>query len=357
MGMNKSTIYQKAKGYDSAFTIVELLVVIVVIGILASLVVASFAGVSQKASVATLESDLRNAATQLEIDKTNSADGTYPISAAAASGGLGLPKSDGTTYDYKTSPDYTAYMLAASGSGLTNAAYISSLGGTVQPGDPYALPSGLLTNLVSYWSLDEASGVRYDAHGSNNLTDNNTVTSVTGKIGNAGVFVKANNETLSIVDGSQIGLDLTTFTFNFWVNVTDNSQYMSFFAKWNHAVNNQYRFEYTGSNLELYTASTCGSYNYTGSSHPWVPVEGRWYMLTIDYSGTTAHTYIDGVLVKTATLNRAIQNCAATFMIGGQQSSSSWAADALIDEFGVWSRVLNQTEITSLHNNGFGVQY
>lgn len=34
---------------------------------------------------------------------------------------------------------------------------------------------GLDTNLVSYWNLDEASGTRYDAHGANDLSDNNGV--------------------------------------------------------------------------------------------------------------------------------------------------------------------------------------
>ena len=40
--------------------------------------------------------------------------------------------------------------------------------------------SNLLTNLVSWWELDEASGTRVDKHGSNDLTDNNTVTDAEG---------------------------------------------------------------------------------------------------------------------------------------------------------------------------------
>lgn len=41
--------------------------------------------------------------------------------------------------------------------------------------------AGLLTNLISSWPLTESSGTRFDVHGSNDLTDNNTVT------GNPGV--------------------------------------------------------------------------------------------------------------------------------------------------------------------------
>ena len=41
--------------------------------------------------------------------------------------------------------------------------------------------SALRTSLVSWWGLDETSGTRYDAHGTNHLTDNATVTSNPGK--------------------------------------------------------------------------------------------------------------------------------------------------------------------------------
>ena len=37
-------------------------------------------------------------------------------------------------------------------------------------------------NLVSFWHLNEPSGTRYDAHGSNDLTDNNTVGVTTGPV-------------------------------------------------------------------------------------------------------------------------------------------------------------------------------
>ena len=44
------------------------------------------------------------------------------------------------------------------------------------PNLQYSGLSALLkTNLVSWWDLEEASGARVDSHGSNDLTDNNTV--------------------------------------------------------------------------------------------------------------------------------------------------------------------------------------
>src|SRR5680860_1181216 len=52
---------------NRGFTIVELLVVIVVIGILAAITIVSYTGVSQKATVVSLISDLDNASKQLKL--------------------------------------------------------------------------------------------------------------------------------------------------------------------------------------------------------------------------------------------------------------------------------------------------
>jgi prepilin-type N-terminal cleavage/methylation domain-containing protein len=58
------------------FTIVELLVVIVVIGILAAVTIVSFTGISNKASLASLQTDLSNTSKQLKIFQT--INGNYP---------------------------------------------------------------------------------------------------------------------------------------------------------------------------------------------------------------------------------------------------------------------------------------
>jgi len=65
------------------------------------------------------------------------------------------------------------------------------------------------SGIVSYWNLDEAGGTRVDGIGTNNLTDNNTVLSGAGVVGNAADFERDNVEYLSIVDASQSGLDIT----------------------------------------------------------------------------------------------------------------------------------------------------
>ncbi len=62
----------------SGFTIVELIVIIVIIGILAAITIVSYTGVSQKATVAVLMSDLASASKQVQLFQATSSTSSYP---------------------------------------------------------------------------------------------------------------------------------------------------------------------------------------------------------------------------------------------------------------------------------------
>lgn len=62
----------------NAFTIVELLVVIIVIAVLVSLAVIGYSGISSKATVTTLQSDLSNAKKQLLAFQASSSTNAFP---------------------------------------------------------------------------------------------------------------------------------------------------------------------------------------------------------------------------------------------------------------------------------------
>ncbi len=115
---------------QSGFTIVELLVVIVVIGVLAAITIVSYTGIAQRATAATLKSDLKNASTQLELD--NASNGSYPESEAAANGGNGLPKSPGTIYQYVTTSN--GYCISATSTVDSTTFHVSSGGGIIENG-------------------------------------------------------------------------------------------------------------------------------------------------------------------------------------------------------------------------------
>lgn len=62
----------------SGFTIVELLIVIVVIAILATISVVAYNGIQNRAYDSSVQSDLKALATKLELFKAGSASSTYP---------------------------------------------------------------------------------------------------------------------------------------------------------------------------------------------------------------------------------------------------------------------------------------
>jgi general secretion pathway protein G len=114
------------------FTIVELLIVIVVIGILAAIVIVAYNGVTSRASDNAVKSDLVNLAKEMEAYKAVSSEARYPMNNTelyAMNGGIRMSKG---AYDVSNNnvvvcfqTNGTAYgILAASKTG--NIFYISS---------------------------------------------------------------------------------------------------------------------------------------------------------------------------------------------------------------------------------------
>ncbi|MEO5948894.1 MAG: prepilin-type N-terminal cleavage/methylation domain-containing protein [Candidatus Saccharimonas sp.] len=91
----------------SGFTIVELLVVIVLIAILVTVTIVTFIGISQRAHITAVKSDLSNAAKSLTM--SNAVDGTYPPDLASAA----LKPSGDTTYQYTYTSATNSYCLTA----------------------------------------------------------------------------------------------------------------------------------------------------------------------------------------------------------------------------------------------------
>jgi prepilin-type N-terminal cleavage/methylation domain-containing protein len=114
--------YLKSK--QNGFTIVELLIVIVVIGILASITVVSFNGVQQRAGAAVLQSDLRTGSTQLELIFADEA--AYPADTTD------VRKSSGTDFEYTNNGN--TFCLTASSQTAQASYYLDSAIGAISTG-------------------------------------------------------------------------------------------------------------------------------------------------------------------------------------------------------------------------------
>ncbi len=99
---------------QKGFTIVELLIVVVVIGILAAIVTVAYTGISARANDAAVEADLANVAKKLELYKaTNSA---YPsnstqLDAADLKVSQGSTMKDRNNWYYCRSDDFSEYAI------------------------------------------------------------------------------------------------------------------------------------------------------------------------------------------------------------------------------------------------------
>lgn len=224
----------------------------------------------------------------------------------------------------------------------------------------------LTDNLVSYWKMDEASGNRADSHGANTLTDNNTVLAGTGIIGNGGDFESTNSEYLSILDVTQSGLDITgDLSISFWFNaesLVDSTSY-AILQKWETVRSFLFRIDVTAGSvrnlLVAISASGTSVGQTTGTKDLSTVNTGTLYHLVCVYTaaaGTVTVYKNASSLGDITSQNTSIANSAAAFEIGGSGIGGNYF-DGIIDEVGIWSRVLTSGEVTSLYNGGAGLAY
>jgi prepilin-type N-terminal cleavage/methylation domain-containing protein len=97
---------------QKGFTIVELLIVIVVIGILAAITIVAYNGIQDRARVSTVSSALSQAAKKLAVYQVDNPD-LYPADKTAL-GAIGVSDSGSVTYQYtQTSSTPNGYCLTA----------------------------------------------------------------------------------------------------------------------------------------------------------------------------------------------------------------------------------------------------
>ena len=234
----------------------------------------------------------------------------------------------------------------------------------------------LKDDLVSYWKMDETSDgseaiTRVDSHGSNDLTDNNTTKSGTGKINNCADMTLANDEYLSVADNST--LDFTTeMSISCWFNMDNapSGEAICISAKWTYDSTATFGIQVHQDNsddIEIYIADRQDDPgdNKLSTTNASLSAD-TWYHLVVVYNGAGADNdaklkvYINGVEKSTSfigSIPASLINSTAPLNIGDWGGSLDRKWDGLIDEFGIWGRVLTQAEITQLYNNGDGLSY
>lgn len=316
--MGKTSIKQRA------FTIVELLVVIAVIGTLAGISVVGYGAWQKRTVESVVKSDLNNAVSAME--SARNFGNTYPAALPAS-----FSPSDKVVVA-ATSTTGTSYCIqAASTRDSTVIMYATNTSTTPQYGNCIST-----SGLVAWWPLN---GSATDVSGSG---INGTVVGATLTAGKNGTTDGAYS-----FNGSSTYITMPTISIptavstSAWVYSANFAQ--SGFVVGKNTVNTQWEIFFGGS--YLYWRGGAADSNTTCS----LPANSAWHHVVGSQTGTTTKLYIDGVLCRTAT-STAIGNSTGTVEIG--RFNSGYYYNGTIDDVRVYNRALSDAEVLGLYNSG-----
>lgn len=226
------------------------------------------------------------------------------------------------------------------------------------------MASPLLTNLVSYWKLNESSGNAADSIGSNTLVNTDSVTYAAALIGNGASM--NGGPYLTITDASQSGLDITgDISTSFWIKLasepgTDNGYEMV--TKWGSG-SGAYRFIYrdAGGQAQMYAALYAAgdpgtNVNYAKNiSHIGTSAFNH-FVFTFKASTGTMTFYLNGASLGTVvdTSVTTINNSTGNFSIGTLGVGVQGFFNGIVDEVALYNSELTSGNVASLFNTGLG---
>ena len=236
---------------------------------------------------------------------------------------------------------------------------------------PATDPTFLLTDsLRAYWKFDEASGNAASEVNSNTLTNRNTTDYAAGKINNSPDFILADSNYFDITDANQTGLDITDeISFSFWTKLRSQpptyNKYHYFINKWENTTGKKsYSVGYStyGGLPYLYIATTKGTLT-ASNTHILTATtltNDVWYHIVISTNSITniAKFYINDTLrgtINGSADSDSIYDGTGDIRVG--TSADGGRFDGTMDEMAIYNRLLYQTDVAYLWNEGDGCQY
>jgi len=216
----------------------------------------------------------------------------------------------------------------------------------------------LNNSILAYWKLDEQDtsgfGVIFDELNSYNGTNNNSV-NTTGKINTAYNFTTSQNIDMGI--NSNLSLTGDNYTISLWVNTIVNSGTQRMLGTDDGVgTGGGYSIMFDGTNTMIWVANNAGSHAMITT---YTPPTNTWVFLTFVFEkGVQRKFYVNGNVFE----NSSDYN----FNLADEGNDPFWIGNipvhnqffkGKIDEVAIWSRALNSSEISDLHNNGEGLSY
>ncbi|MBE3086930.1 MAG: LamG domain-containing protein [Bacteroidetes bacterium] len=212
--------------------------------------------------------------------------------------------------------------------------------------------SSLLTGLLAYWKLDEASGNVADSANSHTGTATALTYSQAGSGGN-GTGVSFNGTTSKIVVGAPLVTPTAAVSISFWIKTTSAANTRLYYT---HAANEGIIIYYNGGWLSvLFGNGTTESEIELGGS---TIANNAWHLIVIDWDGTNMHSWVDDTLRTAATAwTGPILYTDVTNLTIGDNDYGSGFFTGILNDIGVWNRALTSDERTALYAAGSGITH
>jgi len=225
----------------------------------------------------------------------------------------------------------------------------------------------LLTDLISAWELNEASGNALDSHGSNTLTETSgTIGASSGPGGSGGSrdFELGDTEYFTVASNSSLQMGDIDFTIECWASFESLSAAnqdclgkagqttLEYVVGYGNSAN---RLRFFVLDFATGTVATTVTANNFGA-----PSTGTWYQIVCQHDAAANQISIrvnDGT-PNTASHSSGVYSGSNALLLGARGTTTpSIHFDGLLSKVRIWKRLLTSGEITSLYNSGNGLDY
>ena len=208
----------------------------------------------------------------------------------------------------------------------------------------------LADSLTHCYEADESSGNLLDSVGSAHGTDNNTVGSTTGKIGNARVFVRANNEYFSLTNTGEGATSGNPFSWTIWANAVTLTGDRIILG-WNDGTK---LFQIVLGTSGLFVAWGVSPFDAIAQGNPLST--STWYHVAFTFSSAGVGTaYINTTSIGSDSSPTGAFNTSTALNIGRRGGDGADPFDGALDLIKRWSREISTSEITEDYNSASGI--
>ena len=216
----------------------------------------------------------------------------------------------------------------------------------------------LLNDLVSWWTMDDASGDRLDSHGSNDLDSTfKTVGYVAGHISGAGDFPGSGAGLYTLLTPHGLQAGARSFALSLWIEFDAlGTQIPIQCGSGGLASNNDWFLEHSASRLRFYVPDG-GVWKIAVANTFGAPTTATYYHVYGQYDYSTG---VIGISINNGTLDTVAGPATpndAGYGVGFGVGVGAYF-NGRMDEIAFWAtRVLTTDERTELYNGGAGIGY